>query len=110
MNTTEKTTIKEWFTHYYPNDEISNNMNRNTTFFDLFKALENYKNVYEYIFSDGTSDSIVRDIIFNKLADIMGVDVDYIVEQYRKCDNRDKCLSGLTEEQTNQLLKALELH
>ena len=107
MKTTKNTLVKEWFKDNYPNDNIFESMNDETTFDDIFKTLDRNKNVYSIIFNDGTMDSIVRDIVFGELANIMDVDVDYIFEQYEKCDNN--CLSGLTEEQTKLLYEALDL-
>lgn len=107
METTKNTLVKVWFKSNYPNDNIFESMSSETTFEDLFRALDRRKNVYNSIFNHGTMDSIVRDVIFDELANVMGVDVDYIFEQYEKCDNN--CLSGLTEEQTKLLYEALDL-
>ena len=107
MKTTKNTLVKAWFKSNYPNDNIFESMNSETTFEDLFRTLDRCKDVYSVIFNDGTMDSIVRDVVFDELANVMGVDVEYIFDQYNKCDNN--CLSGLTQEQTKLLYEALGL-
>lgn len=81
MNTTEKTKIKEWYIKEYPTDELGVEINNNITFYDLFVVLDTYKDVYEAL---NVWDSIVRERVFNKLAEIMNVDYGYIYEQWLK--------------------------
>lgn len=81
MNTTEKTKIKEWYIEKYPTDELGVELNDNITFYDLFIVLDTYKSVYEAL---NVWDSIVRERVFGKLAEIMQVDYDYIYEQWLK--------------------------
>lgn len=79
MNTTEKTKIKEWYVKEYPTDELGVEINNEITFYDLFVVLDTYKDVYEAL---NVWDSIVRERVFSKLAEIMNVDYDYIYEQW----------------------------
>jgi hypothetical protein len=81
MNTTEKTKIKEWYIKEYPTDELGVEINNDITFYDLFVVLDTYKDVYEAL---NVWDSIVRERVFNKLAEIMNVDYGYIYEQWLK--------------------------
>ena len=81
MNTTEKTKIKEWYIKEYPTDELGVEINNDITFYDLFIVLDTYKSVYEAL---NVWDSIVRERVFGKLAEIMDVDYDYIYEQWLK--------------------------
>lgn len=81
MNITEKTKIKEWYVKEYPSDELGAELNNKITFYDLFMVLDNYKSVYEAL---NVWDSIVRERVFGKLAEIMNVDYDYIYEQWLK--------------------------
>lgn len=83
MNTTEKTRIKKWYVKAYPTDELGVEINNEITFYDLFVVLDNRKDVYEAL---GVWDSIVRERVFGKLAEIMNVDYDYIFEQWLKGD------------------------
>lgn len=81
MNTTEKTKIKEWYVKEYPMDELGVELNQDITFYDLFVVLDTYKSVYEAL---NVWDSIVRERVFGKLAEIMNVNYDYIYEQWLK--------------------------
>lgn len=75
----ENMKIKEWYTKEYASDDLGEELNENITFMDLFETLDRHKDVYELI---GVSDSIVRERLFEKLAEIMEVDYDYIYEQW----------------------------
>jgi len=79
MNTTEKTKIKDWYIKEYPTDELGAEINNDITFYDLFVVLDTYKDVYEAL---NVFDSIVRERVFSKLAEIMNVDYNYIYEQW----------------------------
>jgi hypothetical protein len=72
-------TIKNYYTQTFFTDELGNEINSKATFEGLFYELDNYQDVYEYI---GVYDSIVRERIFQKLADIMGVNYEYIYLQW----------------------------
>lgn len=76
-------TIKEFYTSIYPTDELGNEIDANATFNGLFKTLDTYKDVYNYI---GVADSIIRERIFEKLAEIMAVDYDEIYQQWLMAD------------------------
>lgn len=72
-----KTKIKEWYMKEYSTDELGAEINNEITFEDLFAALD--KDVYEAL---GVGDSIIRERCFDKLAEIMNVDYDYIFEKW----------------------------
>ena len=72
-----KTKIKEWYMKEYPTDELGAEINNEITFEDLFVALD--KDVYEVL---GVGDSVIRERCFEKLAEIMNVDYDYIFEKW----------------------------
>lgn len=79
MNITENTKIKEWYMTEYPDDELGEEMNKDVTFYDLFVVLDTYKSVYDTL---NVWDSIIRERVFSKLAEVMNVDYDYIYEQW----------------------------
>ena len=81
MNITENTKIKEWYMTEYHGDELGAELNNEITFYDLFVVLDTYKDVYEAL---NVWDSIIRERVFSKLAEIMNVDYDYIYEQWLK--------------------------
>ena len=72
-------TIKEFYLSTYPADELGNEINAKATFDGLNNILNKYKNVYDYI---GACDSLIRERIFEKLAEIKAVDYSEI---YDKC-------------------------
>jgi len=76
----ENTKVKSWYTWKYPTDDYGHEIS-DVTFYDIFRALDNYKCVYATLDVD---DSIIRERVFQALADIMKVDYDYIYEQWLK--------------------------
>lgn len=76
-----KLNVKEWYRGEYPTDDLVEEIKDTVTFEDIFEALDNYRDIYNEI---GTTDSIVRERIFNKLATLMEVDYDYIYDQWLK--------------------------
>lgn len=76
-----KLNVKEWYRGEYPTDDLVDEIKDEVTFKDIFEALDNYRDIYNEI---GTTDSLVRERIFNKLATLMEVDYDYIYDQWLK--------------------------
>jgi hypothetical protein len=72
-------TIKEFYLSNYPTDELGNEINTKATFEGLFHILDTYEDVYKYI---GVHDSIIRERIFEKLANEMGIDYNEIYDQW----------------------------
>lgn len=82
LKSTKKTmnsNISDWYISEYPDDSEGEYINTDVTFNDLFDALDTYKDIYNVI---GTGDSVVRERVFEKLAELMGVDYDYIYDQW----------------------------
>lgn len=75
--------IRDWYTKEYPDDELGAEISENVTFKDLFGALDTYKDVYEIL---GVGDSLIRERAFDRLANIMGGDYDYIYNQWLLCN------------------------
>lgn len=71
--------INEFYTQNFPTDELGIDINPTATFGGLFRALDNYEDIYEYI---GVGDSLVRERVFEQLAIIMGVSYDEIYSQW----------------------------
>lgn len=78
----ERTNLREWYMATYPDDEVGKTLNEETTFYDIFYALDNYQDVYDVI--GGDSDSLVRERVFEQLAIIMNTDYEEIYEQWLK--------------------------
>lgn len=79
----EKNKVKEWYLKEYNTDELGKEINEEITFYDIFYALDRYKDIYEVL---GVEDSLLRERVFRKLADIMKVEYNYIYEQWLLCD------------------------
>ncbi len=77
------TNIKKWYRSNYPSDQLGKQIDTAITFEELFEAMDNYKNVYEVLGDD--IDSVIRERVFIKLAEIMGVEYDYVYDQWLKC-------------------------
>lgn len=74
-----KTRLRSWYMKAYPTDSCGQYIDKNATFYGLFETLDARKNVYGYI---GEADSVIRERLFEKLAEIMNVDYDYIYDQW----------------------------
>lgn len=68
------TNIKNWYVANNE-DDLGLEINDKITFQDLYNALENGDDVYELL---GVDDSLIREICFEKLAELMNVDYDVI--------------------------------
>lgn len=79
----EKSLVKEWYIKEYSTDDLGREINEEITFYDIFYALDRYKDIYEIL---GVEDSVIRERVFQKLADIMKVEYNYIYEQWLLCD------------------------
>lgn len=71
--------IKDYYVKAFPTDDLGHKINSEATFEGLFETLERYRDVYKYI---GIGDSVIRERIFEKLAEIMDVEYDYVYEQW----------------------------
>jgi len=68
--------IKEFYLNTYPTDELGVELIETTTFVGLLDVLHNNtKDVYDYI---GVGDSIVRERVFERLAEILEMPYDYV--------------------------------
>jgi hypothetical protein len=63
--------IRDWYIENYPTDDLAEEMNDETTFENLWDAINTQANVYDII---GVDDSVVRERLFEKLSDIYEVD------------------------------------
>lgn len=72
-------TIKNYYLQNFPTDELGLEINPEATFEGLFETLDRYRDVYEYI---GVHDSLVRERVFEKLAEVMEVPYNEVYEQW----------------------------
>ena len=73
--------IKTYYTENFPTDDLGYEINEEATFEGLFDELDNYRDVYAYI---GVQDSLVRERLFDRLSVIVGMNYDYIYEQWMR--------------------------
>lgn len=59
--------IKDWYTKYFKEDELGEELNKKSTFKDLLNAIEKGKDVYAVL---GVSDSVIRERAFSELSRI----------------------------------------
>ena len=71
--------LKDWYTKTYPDDELGEKLNSRATFYDLFEALDNYQDIYNLFTID---DTIIRERLFEKLAEIMECPYEEIYKQW----------------------------
>jgi hypothetical protein len=77
---TMDTCVRSWYISTFPNDELGVELNW-ITFGELSKVLDERKDVYAAL---GVGDSLVRERVFQKLAEIMNVEYRYVYEQWLK--------------------------
>ena len=75
-----KRNIKLYYKKNYPDDELGDEL-RDITFLELFKNLDRGINIYETI---NVNDSIVRERLFQALADLFNSDYNYIYNKWLK--------------------------
>ena len=67
--------IKEFYLNEYPTDELGIELRDDTNFTGLLNNLYTANDVYTYI---GVGDSIIRERLFAKLAEILDAPYDYV--------------------------------
>ena len=68
-------TIREFYLENYPTDDLGLELNETPTFAGLLNQLIVGGDVYEYLF---VYDSIIRERLFEKLADELEVSYEYV--------------------------------
>jgi len=71
--------IKDWYTKTYPTDELGQEINDSITFKGLWAMMSQGYDVYEVL---GVGDSIVRERVFEKLSEILGVDYSVVYDEW----------------------------
>ena len=73
------TEIKGWYTKKYSTDDLGEQINDNITFRGLWAYMNQGYDVYEVL---GVGDSLVRERVFEKLSEILGVDYDVVYNKW----------------------------
>ena len=74
-------TIREFYVKNYPTDDMGKGINPNATFDGLWNVLKAYGDVYEYLY---VYDSIIRERLFERLAEELNVKYDYVYNLWLK--------------------------
>ena len=74
-------TIREFYLENYPTDELGVSLNVTPTFAGLLNQLIVGGDVYRYI---GVSDSVIRERLFERLAEELEVSYDYVYDLWIK--------------------------
>ena len=67
--------VREWYVSAYPTDDLGPEINPELTFQGVYSTLEADKDIYEAF---GLVDSVVRERVFEKLAELKNVDYDHV--------------------------------
>lgn len=70
-----ETKLKEWYTEQYPTDDMGEELDGDKTLLDVFNLMADGYDFYDII---GVCDSIIRERVFTKLANVMKVDYQVI--------------------------------
>lgn len=90
MNNYNYNDIKEWYKATYKDDELGDRINDDASWSDLWEKLCKGFDIYDVI---GVEDSVVRERLFEELAEIL--ECDYDVVYYTWLGERDKALQSL---------------
>ena len=73
--------IKQFYIENYPTDELGIELKDDTNFTGLLNNLYTANDVYRYL---GVYDSLVRERLFSKLAEILDAPYDYVYNLWLK--------------------------
>ena len=73
--------IREFYLEAYPSDDMGNDINPNATFAGLLNQLIVSGDVYAYLY---VYDSIIRERLFEKLAEELEVSYEYVYKLWLK--------------------------
>lgn len=75
--------VKEWYLNSFDVDNLGSEISENVTFGDVMRCLEEHNDFYECI---GVGDSVIRERVFEKLAEILNVEPITVYYQWLKDD------------------------
>lgn len=73
------TKVKDWYVSEYPSDDLGEEIDSNIDFSSLYKAMISGKDFYDVI---GVGDSVIRERVFERLANILNVHYSYIYDRW----------------------------
>ena len=75
--------VKEWYLNSFDVDNLGSEISENVTFGDVMRCLEEHNDFYDCI---GVGDSVIRERVFEKLAEILNVEPLTVYYQWLKDD------------------------
>ena len=75
--------VKEWYLNSFEVDNLGNEISEGITFGDVMRCLEEHNDFYDCI---GVGDSVIRERVFEKLAEILNVEPLTVYYQWLKDD------------------------
>lgn len=75
--------VKDWYTVSFEVDNLSEEISAEVTFRDIMDCLEEHRDFYDCI---GVADSVIRERVFQKLAEILNVEPMVVYYQWLKDD------------------------
>ena len=75
--------VKEWYLNSFDVDNLGSEISEDVTFGDVMRCLEEHNDFYECI---GVGDSVIRERVFEKLAEILNVEPLTVYYQWLKDD------------------------
>ncbi len=79
----KKLKVKNWYLKTYPTDDLGEEINPDIDFWLLWKYMTQGYNVYNVL---GVGDSLIRERVFQKLSEILGIDYDVIYNKWLHSD------------------------
>jgi antirestriction protein len=84
----KRTNVKKWYTKTYPTDDLGQEIKSDIDFWLLWKYMSQGYEIYNIL---GVYDSLVRERVFEKLSQILGIDYNVV---YQKWLNSSKYARG----------------
>ncbi len=75
----DKMYVKDWYMYNYSSDELGRNINPFLNFSDLRVILDNHYDIYDHL---GVEDSIIRERVFSRLAELLNVNYNVIFDKW----------------------------
>jgi hypothetical protein len=79
FKTTKQSTIQSWYLNTFLDDAEGVSLKRNVTFEQAYNCLKSKEDFYEFI---GVADTIIRERIFEKIAELYEIDYSVVYNQW----------------------------
>ncbi len=80
--------VKEWYIKEFPDDTCGDDLLEEVTFKDVLNSLQNKEDIYKTLFRRSElGDSVIRELVFKKLSELINKDYNYIYNLWLKGEN-----------------------